>query len=506
MPIPPDESDPYLLHLASKNKYEDWMQDLKEIPRRSHMLIGHIIIINIHSSGTIDDWVSDPDHHDLSEKLKDLKPINGTRLIAFHPASRVDVQYHAGVLYDVDPTFFRAVQMSCDIDGKYSDIHNLEPNFLAGSHSQYLDLGYGWTVQIIRCNDNNNVVIVSAPLINRYPNPLAHLSQRSLYEPQMYSCTFSEALLRRDKDFYVKAHKNPLILLLPLLEIHAIYLYDSLVWADRMFRRGRRSGQDGHDLVENAWDTLRMLKHDGMRPLDCFLQYDKDHNQEKAQASEEYQKSGLAERFVWIKERISLTEELARDYIQVPVGLLSLKASHASIKESKIALEESKRTKLITVLAIFFVPISLSTSIFGMNINELNENGQPLWVFITTTASIVAATLMVWGFMYQLQKYNLLLLRKRDTINMYPWKHGWGLILQLVFRGHIIWVWKSGILFSLLTNGRMPFLRSCLVCHEHDPTNAFGGHDAHNPSRYISTHLGRGLARAFESYKLEANH
>lgn len=38
----------------------------------------------------------------------------------------------------------------------------------------------------------------------------------------------------------------------------------------------------------------------------------------------------------------------------------------------------------VTILAFIYVPINLATFIFGMNIQQLNGNGQNLWVFFTT--------------------------------------------------------------------------------------------------------------------------
>ncbi|KAI1760746.1 hypothetical protein GGR53DRAFT_64597 [Hypoxylon sp. FL1150] len=109
----------------------------------------------------------------------------------------------------------------------------------------------------------------------------------------------------------------------------------------------------------------------------------------------------LARRFECIRDQqIPLTEEVLRDYIQLHDGLSSLEASPASLSTQVewevlwLILEYLIHTFLVTVLAIFFVPTSLGTSIFGMNINELNGNGQALWVFITTIALIVVVTLM----------------------------------------------------------------------------------------------------------------
>ncbi|KAI0009043.1 hypothetical protein F4779DRAFT_618019 [Xylariaceae sp. FL0662B] len=353
----------YLSHLKSKNKYETWMSCLE---RREIKLGGTIHILDITSSGEIHQWHVDIHQwhvdiqtRELSQELRETDLIDGTRLIIFGPNDRSYVQDHAGVMYDVDPGFFRAVRMNCDGYGRYNGVDHRVPEFLAGGRPQYLDLGCGWAGVIIDRNDNCNIVLVCAP---KYPGELDDVGMAA-FMPSLFqnihdgfpdhdtylrlvdfSGKYLKALLKRDKHFFAEAHKDLLLLLLPVLDIHAIYLYEGLIDADKRFRLGRTRRQENPDLVEKAWGALRMMRHDGMGPLDCIRQYDSDHNHHKVQRSKEYK--DLAKRLKCIGKQISLTEALARDYMQHHVGLFSLDESRASIKQSKVALEESRRTKL----------------------------------------------------------------------------------------------------------------------------------------------------------------
>ena len=87
-----------------------------------------------------------------------------------------------------------------------------------------------------------------------------------------------------------------------------------------------------------------MLKHDGAGPFDCFREYDINYNSSRTHDREEYK--SLVRQFDSIMVQVERTEQLARDYLQAHVARLSLEESRASIRQSKIALEESKRTKL----------------------------------------------------------------------------------------------------------------------------------------------------------------
>lgn len=142
-----------------------------------------------------------------------------------------------------------------------------------------------------------------------------------------------------------------------------------------------------------------------------------------------------------------------------------------------------------------------------MNIHELNENGQSLWVFILRTVLIVGTTLVIWGAMYQFQKYNSLPKKSVYYNEGKSWPTRLHRLLQLVFHGHIIWAWKSGVLVSLLTDGRVAFRRSCLK-HEIDlalrpPPDESRKlcHNAHWSCDYIKGHLE--IRRAFKCSNLE---
>ncbi|KAI0845573.1 hypothetical protein F5Y00DRAFT_272768 [Daldinia vernicosa] len=337
----------YLSHLVSehsKHKYESWMDCLREGYPCS---VSAIDILDITSSGDIQQWLATAMTSTLSTELSGTDLIDGTRLIIFDSGNRKYVQDQAGVMYDVDPGFFRAIIMNVDRHGRYDVVNHRVPEFLAGGQPQYLDLGYGWAGVIIRSNDNCNIVLVSASYLDgpssefgtkRYPGRNIYLDCDILSEKYLRS------LRKRDKSFFAEAQKDPLLLLLPILDIHATYLYERLIYADQCFRRGRTSPQEKLDLIEKAWDALRMMRHDGMGPLNCIQQYDNDHNNGRTHHSEEYK--NLAKRFECIERQICLTETLARDYLQHHIGLFSLDESRASIKQSKVALEESRRTKL----------------------------------------------------------------------------------------------------------------------------------------------------------------
>jgi Mg2+ and Co2+ transporter CorA len=155
------------------------------------------------------------------------------------------------------------------------------------------------------------------------------------------------------------------------------------------------------------WNELRTELDDAkgvLRSLPGFV----NQNLNKAE-------SNLKERLEWMQllferyvTKVESVEQRFRDQ-------LTIIASAKWVEMAELSIQESKRVMLckylstyatamllklimytVTALAFIFVPISLATSIFGMNIQEIDGTGHGLWVFIVTTVvlCVVAGALL----------------------------------------------------------------------------------------------------------------
>ncbi|KAI9875290.1 MAG: hypothetical protein M1830_008655 [Pleopsidium flavum] len=77
--------------------------------------------------------------------------------------------------------------------------------------------------------------------------------------------------------------------------------------------------------------------------------------------------------------------------------LMNRLVSTLALKESRRSIEQSTSTKRLSQLAYIFLPLSLSTSVFGMNVIEL-QNTQ-LRVFFGTAVITLATSLILWLFL-----------------------------------------------------------------------------------------------------------
>lgn len=111
-----------------------------------------------------------------------------------------------------------------------------------------------------------------------------------------------------------------------------------------------------------------------------------------------------------LKDKLAETLDEAREikqdldessiYLRSAIEMIRMKAgleeSRRSIEMAELSIEESKRVKLLTMLAFIFIPLSLSTSVFGMNIQQINQTGPSWWIVVVTAMAMVAAALVGW--------------------------------------------------------------------------------------------------------------
>ncbi|TVY55718.1 hypothetical protein LCER1_G002772 [Lachnellula cervina] len=79
---------------------------------------------------------------------------------------------------------------------------------------------------------------------------------------------------------------------------------------------------------------------------------------------------------------------------------ITLAMNKATIEESRKAIEQSERLKKLTLLATLFIPLSFSSSLFGMNLDILGQSTVRLWWFFVLCVPITlfAYVVYLWDF------------------------------------------------------------------------------------------------------------
>ena len=87
-------------------------------------------------------------------------------------------------------------------------------------------------------------------------------------------------------------------------------------------------------------------------------------------------------------------------------SLLGRLVSSLSLRESRQSIQQNMSTKRVTQLAFLFLPLSFSTSLFGMNVVELQETR--LRVVVVTAVVTLSLSLLLWYATGWLSRFMLL--------------------------------------------------------------------------------------------------
>ena len=77
-------------------------------------------------------------------------------------------------------------------------------------------------------------------------------------------------------------------------------------------------------------------------------------------------------------------------------AMASLDESRMGIEHTKRSMEQSARVKRLTQLAFVFIPLSFSTSLFGMNMELLGTGTAKAWMLVVAVIVAYVATCVVW--------------------------------------------------------------------------------------------------------------
>jgi hypothetical protein len=105
------------------------------------------------------------------------------------------------------------------------------------------------------------------------------------------------------------------------------------------------------------------------------------------------QPSNLSEILCKVAGEIETLDKELNDEIHLIIGAVTVQDSDAN-------KQQSERATLLTLLAAVYLPLTLVTGIFGMNIKDINE-GNPSWRACGEVLGVVAACTIVFVVVYR---------------------------------------------------------------------------------------------------------
>lgn len=95
---------------------------------------------------------------------------------------------------------------------------------------------------------------------------------------------------------------------------------------------------------------------------------------------------------------------------------ITLAMGKASIEESTKAIEQSRQLKKLTILATVFIPLTFSSSLFGMNVDLLDQGSVRFWWFI-----ILCVPITIFAYLFYLWDSQTV---KKSFISIWRWSGG----------------------------------------------------------------------------------
>lgn len=95
---------------------------------------------------------------------------------------------------------------------------------------------------------------------------------------------------------------------------------------------------------------------------------------------------------------------------------ISILMSTVSIEESEKAMVQAQRLGKLTFLAFIFVPLSFTTSFYGMNFKELDAKTLSIWAWFALSVPVLSITL--FSFFFDIQQAWRVILRRERTRSM----------------------------------------------------------------------------------------
>lgn len=148
--------------------------------------------------------------------------------------------------------------------------------------------------------------------------------------------------------------------------------------------------------------------------LDPELKYESGSGNEAAGTTTPQQiSSSPAQDYAWVDKQAADLMPLLNENLQLIAAQISIEQTEQSLELSKrsaeladvmardsaISIKNGERSTLLTLLAAIYLPLTLATGIFGMNIKEILDHSPRWWAVIAVSAGLTAISgFIAWLF------------------------------------------------------------------------------------------------------------
>ncbi len=119
------------------------------------------------------------------------------------------------------------------------------------------------------------------------------------------------------------------------------------------------------------------------------------------------------------------------------------------------------------MLAFIYVPLTTVTSIYGMNVQQINQSGHSVWIVVITAVIALLVTGYSWSLIEGFYKVKAWRGRSKEAVSQGRSKYGLAIRVFMIFglikEGHSRWMWKTNAWWQIITNSDSDFSPSDLL-------------------------------------------
>ena len=124
------------------------------------------------------------------------------------------------------------------------------------------------------------------------------------------------------------------------------------------------------------------------------------------------------ERFSIQLEEAKEVDALLAETFKLFMSSIAIQDSKISIEQAKVTNEQAQRATRITQLAFIYVPLSFVTSVFSMNVKELNGTGQRIWAPVLLLVVTILITIAVFWVLSEYGRWRTMKKKKDGVLNI----------------------------------------------------------------------------------------
>ena len=271
------------------------------------------------------------------------------------------------------------------------------------------------------------------------PVPTFPLAERGIYGLDQRVQIFEEMLQLSDSNFLESANDEPLEYLCPLIRLAIEGVSTTVSDLRLLFRHWPLNTNETITVVaESHAQTIRHVE--SLRHLTQTLA---THCSLVASRH-----SGV---LLDVQKYSDCVSDDAQGLCELVQGRIQIQTGLASIRESQRSIEEALSVKRLTQLAFIFIPLTYSTSLFGMNIEEMTGNGPKLWIFVLISVCISGTAFLLSSLAKRITNWI-----KRHYNKTPPYYLRCYILYGLIgVRFGLLWpMTRMGLTLTILTGGR----------------------------------------------------